>query len=188
MRKNSVDLTVVRRTAPALLDAMAIHYSQPRGFVGRNICYEITYEGIRYGYIVGGSATRHLPGRASFLGFDPLDYLNNLVNNIFFHVEPNDGYPIRNFVPQVIRTFEGRICQDWTHKYGDTVLALETLVELPRSGECYRRAGWTLVGRTKGYTCKRTGGEGSDGWSGVRVWDTVNLRPKHVFMKRMQHA
>ena len=34
----------------------------------------------------------------------------------------------------------------------------------------------------KGFTCKRQSGKSTDGWSGVRVWDRVNLRPKNVFM------
>lgn len=44
--------------------------------------------------------------------------------------------------------------------------------------------GWDLVGQTKGYTCKRGAGKGTDDWSGKRVWDTENLRPKLVFVKR----
>jgi len=32
---------------------MSVHYSKPGGFVGRNICYAITYAGVYYGAIVG---------------------------------------------------------------------------------------------------------------------------------------
>ena len=65
----------------------------------------------------------------------------------------------------------------------DEVLGFETLVELPRSGEIYKRDGWDLIGQTKGYTCKREGGYGTDGWTGQRVWNTVDLKPKHVFVR-----
>ena len=78
-----------------------------------------------------------------------------------------------------------RAPQDWKSKYGDDVIAIETLVELPRTGECYRRAGFQEIGQTKGYTCKRVAGNGTDGWTGKRVWDTKNLRPKRVFMKKL---
>lgn len=129
---------------------------------------------------MGGSATRFLPGRQGGIP------LNNIVNNIFFHVEKIDGlYPCRNFTERVIRAWEAEIIALWLQKYGDEVRLLETLVELPRSGECYHRAGWQEVGLTKGFTCKRVAGKGSDSWTGRRVWDVKNLRPKRVFTKRI---
>lgn len=153
---------------------MAIHYSRPKGFVGRNICYIVEHNAVCYGSIVGGSATRFLPGR------EVTGELNNGVNNIFFHVE--GPYPFRNFVPAVLALYRKTVEQDWKTKYGDEVLWHETLVELPRTGECYKRDGWTLVGQTKGYTCKRIAGKGTDSWTGKRIWDTKNLRPKLVFV------
>ena len=175
---------MVKRTTPQLLEEMKRHYSHPRGFVGRNICYAIFYCGHCYGHIVGGSATRFLPGRDKFLGISAKIMLNNIVNNIFFHVEPKyEGYPTRNFTTRIIRLFEKVVAEDWKNKYGDKVIAFETLIELPRVGECYRRAGWVEVGITKGYTCKRVSGRGTDNWTGKRVWDTKNLRPKRVLMR-----
>lgn len=60
-------LEPIKRTDKRLLANMAIHYSKPNGFVGRNICYAVMYKGIYYGGIVGGSATLHLAGRNEFL-------------------------------------------------------------------------------------------------------------------------
>jgi hypothetical protein len=160
---------------------MSIHYSQPRGFVGRNICYAVMYDDIYYGHIVGGSATLHLPGRDKFLG---LSSLNNIVNNIFYNISPPEGkkYPARNFSIKVIKKFMEQIQIDWVDKYGDIVEGFESLVEKPRTGEIYRRAGWTLVGETKGYTCKRTGGRAdTEKFTGIRVWNYDNLRPKLVW-------
>lgn len=184
-------LTIVKRTSPLLLEEMKRHYSHPKGFVGRNICYAITVDEHCYGHIVGGSATRFLPGRDAFLGWDARSRLNNIVNNIFFHVEPHPltgKYPVRNFTTACLNKFENEVVIDWFEKYNDCVLAMESLIELPRNGECYRRAKWTQVGITKGYTCKRVAGIGTDSWSGKRVWDTNNLRPKAVFMKHLQPA
>ncbi len=62
---------------------MKTHYSKPKGFVGRSICYAIYYDKIYYGHIVGGSATRFLPGRNEYLNITIKD-LNKVVNNIFF--------------------------------------------------------------------------------------------------------
>lgn len=180
VRVYMLDLTIVKRTDPRLLLVMEKHYSKPKGFVGRNICLAITFNGILYGFIVGGSATRHLPGRTDAIP------LNRIINNIFFHIEKVEGrYPIRNFAELVLKAFELLIVETWQIKYGDKAEMLETLVELPRTGECYRRSGWTEIGVTKGYTCKRTAGKSTDSWTGKRVWDVINLRPKRVFIKRV---
>ena len=178
-----VILEQIKRTDNRILANMSIHYSQPRGFVGRNICYAVLWNGVFYGSIVGGSATLHLPGRNEFFNINK-SKLNNIVNNIFFHIERQNGkYPCRWFAVKVLQKFREVIKVDWENKYNDTVLGFESLVELPRTGECYKKDGWTLIGQTIGYTCKRTSGKGTDNWSGKRVWDTSNLRPKLVFAK-----
>lgn len=113
-------------------------------------------------------------------------HLNNLINNIFFHTEKiDDKYPERNFSQKVLAKFRTTIERDWETKYGDIVVGFESLIELPRTGECYRRDGWTEVGMTKGFTCKRVAGKGTDSWTGKRVWNTDlgSLRPKRVFVK-----
>ena len=178
-----IQLIKTKRTDERLLERMEQHYSHPKGFVGRNICYAIEWDNVYYGHIVAGSATRFLPGRNKFLNITIKD-LNSVINNIFYSVRKVNGkYPIRNFTSAVVKKWIEISRQDWKNKYGDKVIGFETLIEKPRSGELYRRAGWTLVGETKGYTCKRIGGKGSDKWTGKRVWNTdVNkLRPKLVF-------
>ena len=62
-----LELIITKRTDERLLHRMKNHYSSPKGFVGRNICYAIIYNDIYYGHIVGGSATRFLPGRNEYL-------------------------------------------------------------------------------------------------------------------------
>lgn len=171
-------LLKVKRSHPEMLKRMAVHYSQPRGFVGRSICYLIIFNDECYGSIAGGSATRFLPGRKIHKS------LNHGVNNIFFHIERLGcgGYPVREFTVKVLKAYRLAVEKDWLRKYGNEVLWHETLVEPPRTGECYKRDGWQQVGETKGYTCKRVSGNGTDSWTGKRVWDTVNLRPKLVFV------
>jgi hypothetical protein len=178
-----IELTITKRTDQKLLELMERHYSQPKGFVGRNICYAVLWDGVYFGHVVGGSATRFLPGRNEALNLEGMGQLNHIVNNIFFHIEPVQKYPVRNFTSQVIKAWRGRIAQDWQEKYGDPVYGFETLVELPRTGELYLRDGWKKVGTTIGYTCKRVAGTGTDSWTGKRVWDVKNLRPKIVLVK-----
>lgn len=175
-----ISLIMVKRTHPLMLDMMRVHYSQPKGFVGRNICYLIFCGGHCYGGIVSGSATRHLPGRNSALPFP----LNNIINNIFFHIQkPEEGYPFRNFAQKVLAVWRRQSRIDWLEKYGDEPKGFESLVELPREGTVYLRDGWKNVGTTIGHTCKRGPGKGTDSWTGRRIWDTENLRPKHVFVR-----
>ncbi len=185
-----LELIKVKRTYPRLVADMAIHYSQPKGFVGRNICYAIWCDGVYYGAIVAGSSTLHLIGRDEFFGIRKAEKkaaLRCVVNNIFYHIEKKNGrYPIRNLVPLVLAMFRERAASDWQEKYGDTVIGFESLIELPRTGEAYKRDGWTQVGTTKGNTCKRISGKTgrrTDSWTGRRVWDTENLRPKLVFVR-----
>lgn len=182
-----IELQRVKRTYPLLLADMKEHYSQPKGFVGRNICYAVVYKDRYYGGIVGGSSVAHLNGRDfffdSWLGPEWW-HRERIVNNVFFHIKPVDGeYPIRNFAQRVLAAFRDRIILDWRREYGDHVVGFETLVELPRTGEVYRRDRWKEVGRTIGYTCKRTGGVGTDTWTGKRVWNTTDLRPKLVLCR-----
>lgn len=176
-----LQLLETKRTDVRLLERMKIHYSQPKGFVGRNICFAVLHNDVYYGHIVAGSATRFLPGRNEFFGASDIS-LNTIINNLFFNVSPVEGkYPTRNFTVKVLSDFVKVASDRWVEKYGDEVLGFETLVELPRTGEVYRRAGWRCVGKTKGYSCKRTSGVGTDSWTGRRVWDTENLKPKWVF-------
>lgn len=177
-----LELVRIKRTDARLLRDMEGHYSAPKGFVGRNICYAVMFDGVYYGGIVGGSATRFLPGRGEITD------LNRVVNNLFFHIEPRDGYPVRNFGQKVLAAFRDKIEADWRDRYGDEVVSFETLVELPRTGDVYKRDGWVEVGMTKGFTCKRVAGKGTDSWSGKRVWNTTDLRPKRVFLRPREAA
>jgi len=182
------NLVVTKRTDKRLLERMKIHYSQPKGFVGRSICYAVMYENEYYGHIVAGSATRFLPGRNGFLNID-ISKLNNIVNNIFFNVSPTkDKYPTRNFTSKCVKEFVKKSCVDWLNKYGDSVIGFETLVEKPRTGDLYKRAGWSVIGETKGFTCKRVGGLSTDSWSGKRIWNTnkESLRPKIVLCYKVK--
>lgn len=183
-----ITLTQTKRTDERLLERMASHYSKPKGFVGRNICYAITVGKEYFGHIVAGSATKHLPGRHTFLNTNDT-MLNKIVNNIFFNVSPvTERYPMRNFTTACVMLFARTVMCDWKIKYGDDVVGFETLVEKPRLGILYRKAGWVEVGTTKGFTCKRVAGKGSDSWTGKRLWDTLDLRPKIVLCKKVENS
>lgn len=182
-----IELQVIKNSDSRLRANMANHYSQPKGFVGRNICYAILFGGVYYGGIVAGSATLHLACRDVFfnLNGNKALILGRIINNTFFHLEKINGrYPLRwQFARKVLSAFREISVVDWECKYGERVIGFESLVELPRAGTVYLQDGWQEVGQTIGYTCKRGAGKGTDSWSGKRVWDTKNLRPKRVFCR-----
>ena len=180
----SIDLIRIPKSNRQLQEWMAMHYSAPKGFVGRQLIYRVSVDDVIYGATAAGSATRFLPGRKTFFGRDiPL---NNMVNNTFFHIEKQGGrYPFGNFAARVVAAWRKKVLVDWLLYYGDVVLGWETLVELPRIGTLYACDGWTEVGMTKGQTCKRVAGESTDSLTGRRVWDTKNLRPKRVFVREV---
>jgi len=180
-----LNLEITPKSDSRLKARMVVHYSQPKGFVGRSICYAILWDNTYYGHIVAGSSTLHLPGRNEFFEITK-ENLNNVVNNIFYSISPVlNRYPRRNFTTYVVQQWRERVKIDWKNKYGDSVFGYETLIELPRTGELYRRDGWQEVGMTKGYTCKRVAGTSTDSWSGKRVWNTENLRPKYVLCRKV---
>jgi hypothetical protein len=181
--KPEIELRISNKFDPRLRRRMQRHYSQPKGFVGRSIVYAVHCGGVRYGYIVAGSATLHLRGRKEFCAPRKVPPLNCIVNNTFFNVNPkkDSQYPLRNFTTAVVATWRERVRKDWKEKYGDTVRLFETLIELPRTGELYRRDGWTEKGITEGWTCKRTAGKGTDSWSGKRIW--MKGKQKRVFFR-----
>jgi hypothetical protein len=190
--KNLIKLSITKRTNSNLLELMKNHYSQPKGFVGRNICYAITYGDNYYGHIVGGSAVLGLMPRDVFFNIKgaakkmELKKLNTIVNNIFYNISKvNNQYPLRNFTTEVLKKFTEKIIDDWEKKYGDKVMGFETLVELPRKGELYLKNKWVHVGTTKGFTCKRVAGTKEEKFTGKRVWDYNNLRPKLILCKKV---
>ena len=101
--EKGITYTVTTKKDNRLLSRMEIHYSQPKDFVGRNICISIEHGGSYYGHIVFGSATKNLPGRHEFLGTTK-DKLNNIVNNIFYNVccQNIGKYPCRNFTTRCL--------------------------------------------------------------------------------------
>lgn len=183
-----IQLYRVKNSNLLLRQNMGVHYSQPRGFVGRNLCY-LVYDGTTaYGSIVAGSAGMNLAGRDSFFGLTKQTKkieIQRIANNVFFHIEKQARKYPRNFAPKVLALFRERVIVEWEAKYGVPLLGFETLVEPPRTGEIYLRDGWEQVGVTKGQTCKRTAGKGTDTWTGKREWDTENLRPKFVLCRKV---
>lgn len=78
---DNLELKITPKSDKRIKILMKYHYSKPKGFVGRSICYAIYYDDVYYGHIVGGSATLHLPNRNKYVSENNL---NLIVNNVFF--------------------------------------------------------------------------------------------------------
>ena len=177
-----IELRKAKKSDEDVQYLMSIHYSHPKGFMGRQLIYKIFDDDEFVGVIVGGSATLHLPNRNEFFG--DKYYINGIINNNFFHLIDNHGD--KNLGTKVLAKWRKQVVKDWEERYKDKVIGFESLVELPRSGAMYKADNWTLVGQTKGFTCRRMSGtEKGKFTGGKRVWNTNpdELKPKLVFCK-----
>jgi hypothetical protein len=72
-----------------------------------------------------------------------------VVNNARFLLLP--WVRVRNLASRVLALAAARVGEDFAARYGESVVLLETFVELPRfAGTCYRAANWQYLGETAG--------------------------------------
>lgn len=131
------------------------HYLGHRNTVGENIRYLIRDgHGRPVACALFGSAAWKCADRDTFLQWDRAARQRNLqglTNNTRFLVLPWVEVP--NLASHVLGLIARRIREDWQHKYGHPVDALETFVDRSRfRGTCYRAANWRHVGATRGRT------------------------------------
>jgi len=74
--------------------------------------------------------------------------LPRIVNNARFLILPWVDVP--HLASHILALAARQLPADWWAAYGARPLLLETLVDRPYSGTCYRAANWVLVGQTQG--------------------------------------
>jgi hypothetical protein len=74
--------------------------------------------------------------------------LSRVVNNARFLILPWVEVP--HLASHVLSLAARRLPTDWQAAYGVEPLLLETLVDRPYTGTCYRAANWICVGQTQG--------------------------------------
>lgn len=119
-------------------------------YVGRQCNYSIWCEGHEIGFTGIGSAIMSMGGRDRFIGWNKQQRMHNLTK-----IANNWRYTLINNLPKntgskVISMAINQARIDWKKKYGDELMLLETLVELPRTGTVYIASGWVPVGETLG--------------------------------------
>jgi hypothetical protein len=97
------------------------------------------------------SAAWKMAPRDSWIGWsDPARRANlcRVVNNARFLILPWVEVP--HLASHILALAARQLPPDWLAAYGVRPLLLETLVDRPYSGTCYRAANWILVGQTQG--------------------------------------
>ena len=150
------------------------HYLGFRGMFGDGLRHVAVGPDGRWLALVGWCAGSFKVGaRDAWLGWAPEQQFRRLrlvANNCRFLVLPTGRVP--NLASRVLALSVRRLSGDMQARFGHPVLLAETFVDPARfRGACYRAAGWTPVGTTRGFA--RSGG----GWVRHGRPKTVLLRP-----------
>jgi hypothetical protein len=131
-------------------------YKKPFGYWAR---YFIDSGEHRLGCILLSGAAKALRARERWIGWNDRQRLANLpwvANNSRFLIFP--WVKVANLASHVLGQLARRVGEDWEARWGYRPLLLETFVDPARfTGSCYRAAGWTLLGRTRGKGLVRPG-------------------------------
>jgi hypothetical protein len=129
------------------------HYLGFDRTVGENMKYIVRgHSGVPLACMLFGSAAWSCGDRDRFIGWDKTQRSRNLqmlTNQTRFLVFP--WIRIQNLASHALSLVSKRISQDWERKYGHSLAALETFVEVGRfHGTVYKSSNWIRVGRTLG--------------------------------------
>ncbi len=106
---------------------------------------------VTVGALLFGAAAKAVEDRDSWIGWTARDrsrYRWRIVNNNRFLILP--GVHVPHLASHVLGRVLRRMPQDWLRRYGYRPVLLETFVEAPWEGTCYRAANWIPVGVTAG--------------------------------------
>lgn len=151
------------------------HYLGFRGIVGESLRYVATIGDEWVALLAWGAAALKVSSRDQWIGWDVATRrarLRYVVNNVRFLLLGEAKVP--NLASRVLGTNLRRLSADWEMYYNHPVLVAETFVDESRFiGTCYKAAGWVEVGRTLGFSRRRTG-------------YVENGQPKKVFVRPLR--
>ncbi len=131
----------------------AHHYLGFKQLVGESLRYVATHEEQWVGLLGFCSGTFTSAVRDRWIGWSipqRLQRLKYIANNSRYLVLP--GFNAPNLASKTLALGLRRIAQDWLEKYNHPVLLVETFVDQDLfRGSCYRGAGFTLLGKTRGF-------------------------------------
>ncbi len=135
---------------------MAVYH--PLGFrraFGAQQKYWIWDEATGSPRVLGGllfaAAARSLAVRDAWIGWDAQQrqrYRHRIVSNSRYLLMPAVAVP--HLASHVLALALRRLPEDWVRRYGFAPALVETFVERPWAGTCYRAANWLCLGQTAG--------------------------------------
>lgn len=128
------------------------HYLGHPWIVGSYLKYLAYLDGRLVACLGWGSAFWKVACRDHFIGWGtPLrkKNLSKVVNNVRFLILP--WVKVEHLASKVLAANVKRLAADWHSLYQESIVLLETFVDVARfQGTCYRAANWQHVGETKG--------------------------------------
>ena len=130
------------------------HYLGFKRFAGRSLRYVFEWRGHWVGLAGWQSGAFKCRHRDRWIGWTQkiqFTRLHLIANNTRFLILGAPGcFP--NLASFALAAMVQRLSADWSAAYGHSLLLAETFVDPSRfSGHMYKAAGWTRLGRTKGY-------------------------------------
>ena len=130
------------------------HYLGFRRFAGRGLRYVVAWGGLWLALAGWQHGAFKCKPRDRWIGWRPreqFERLDLIANNTRFLVLAESGvFP--HLASFSLAAMTRRLCQDWEKAYGQPVMLAETFVDPSKfRGFMYEAAGWTVLGRTKGY-------------------------------------
>lgn len=154
------------------------HYPGSKGICGRSQNYIILYKNKLTGIIGFNSPPQMVSDVDKYFNINKENRkakLSRILNNNVYRLVVSEP----NLASRVLSLIIPRLKKDYEESYGERLIGLMTFVEPPRDGKCYQASGWTYVGETKGFSCKRGGREGK--WK-KKQWSKSGVK-KHIYVK-----
>lgn len=149
-----IALEQVKKSNAFYSNLFLTHYPGSKGIMGRQFHYLIHYKKGIAGIIGANSPPLNYKKFNVFFGdrFTEKNWLNNNVYRLIYNE--------KNLGTKVLRLFRNRIRMDYEKQYQLPLIGLITFVEPPRNGAIYLADNWTLLGKTEGKQCRRSGDHG----------------------------
>jgi len=129
------------------------HYLGFRTLVGESLKYVALLQDQWVALLGWGTAAFKCGPRDRWIGWSPELHMRRLkyvANNQRFLILP--GVFIKNLASKILALNVRRLAADWQAVFGHPLFLAETFVDPARfAGTCYRAAGWSLLGQTRGY-------------------------------------
>jgi hypothetical protein len=119
--------------------------------LGSQIRYMIKTEGQDLGCLLFSASSWALAPREKWIGWSAGErkaHLYLIVNNSRFLILP--WVHVKNLASRVLSMAARRIQRDWLAEYCYAPVLLETFVEPPYKGTCYKASNWIYLGETQG--------------------------------------